>query len=101
MKRLNKLITIMRCLLLSIVVTAQAGDTQLPTLSEAREIGRSKSNLLNIRAVKKTASQLAPKANLKDFNKIVAPLLKNKCLACHGPKKVKGKCQIHNPCSPQ
>ncbi|NQZ60013.1 MAG: DUF1592 domain-containing protein, partial [Lentisphaeraceae bacterium] len=96
MKQLNKLITIMPCLFLSFVITAQTkpAATQLPTLSKAREIGRSKSNLLNTKNLKNSSSQLAPKANLSDFNKVISPLFKNKCLACHGPKKVKGKFRI-------
>ena len=97
---MNNVITFMSSLCLSVVVTAQTqaetqtAATELPILSKAREVGRAKSNLLNIKAVKHKTSELAPKANLTDFKNVVAPIFKQKCLACHGPKKVKGKFRV-------
>ena len=34
------------------------------------------------------------KANLSDFEKIIAPIIEKSCLDCHGPKKSKGKFRV-------
>lgn len=64
------------------------------SLSEAREIGRKKSSLVNVVEVQKAANTEAPKADLKSFNDFVSPLFKKNCLDCHGPKKAKGKFRV-------
>ena len=68
-------------------------SNDLPPLSKAREIGRAKSSLLKVpKTIKK--SSVAPKANLADFNKHIAPVFKKNCIACHGPKKDKGRFRV-------
>ena len=79
---------------ISISADTKTTSNNLPSLSNARETGRLKSGLLNTKDQKVTVSNLAPTANLADFNKVIAPLFKNKCQACHGPKKVKGRFRI-------
>ena len=65
----------------------------LPSLEQAREIGRKHSTLLASRgAFSKTIG--APAANLAGFEKSIAPILNKTCLECHGPKKAKGKFRI-------
>ena len=65
----------------------------LPSLEEAREIGRAKSAILASR--KETTEPSGPlSANLVDFKNQVEPVLTKTCVECHGPKKAKGKFRI-------
>ncbi|MCM8537571.1 MAG: DUF1592 domain-containing protein [Lentisphaeraceae bacterium] len=92
---MKKIFTILSCTLLSVPVLAQTSPTSNDPLglSEARQLGRTKSSFLTPK--KSAAASLeVPEANLKDFSKHIAPLLKNKCLDCHGPKKSKGKFRV-------
>jgi hypothetical protein len=93
-KNIFKLSLLLFLLPISILADTKPTSNNLPSLSNAREAGRLKSNLLNTKDQKVAVSNLAPTANLADFNKVIAPLFKNKCQACHGPKKVKGKFRI-------
>ncbi|MCM8530698.1 MAG: DUF1592 domain-containing protein [Lentisphaeraceae bacterium] len=92
---MKKILTIIILLLMNVSVWAQTQPTSNESLglSEARELGRSKSSFLIPKKIKAVSTK-APEANLKEFNKSIAPLLKNKCLACHGPKKSKGKFRV-------
>jgi mono/diheme cytochrome c family protein len=73
----------------------QSQSSELPLLDKAREVGRSKSALLASASRKGTSSFAgSPVANLADFKKHVAPVLTKTCVACHGPKKAKGKFRI-------
>jgi len=93
-KTIVKLSLLLVILPISISADTKTTSNNLPSLSNARETGRLKSNLLNTKDQKIAVSNLAPTANLADFNKIIGPLFKNKCQACHGPKKVKGGFRI-------
>ncbi len=58
-------------------------------------MGRAKSALLAPVLRKEAPASAGPStANLVDFKKHVAPVLTKTCVACHGPKKAKGKFRI-------
>lgn len=87
-----KRVIFLTCFLL--MISFSYGETKATgSLIEAREAGRSKSNLLN-EAPKSTEVSGAPTADLNQFNQVIAPLFKKNCLDCHGPKKVKGKFRV-------
>jgi mono/diheme cytochrome c family protein len=70
------------------------GQEALLSFEAAREQGRLKSRFLNATNDVAKAPALAPKANLAFYQKSVGPVLKQKCLACHGPQKAKGRLRI-------
>ena len=78
------------CLLLGTPAVAQ---DELPSLEELREIGRSRSHILNHPGAIKPSGE-APKADITGFRKDVLPIFQKSCVACHGPDKVKGKFRI-------
>lgn len=55
------------------------------TLAEVREAGRAKSLFLKEAAKPAESTPAIPTANLQHFQKSIAPVLKRKCVACHGP----------------
>ncbi|MDB4419341.1 DUF1592 domain-containing protein [Rubripirellula sp.] len=61
-----------------------AADPQIPTLAQLKIDGRDKSNFLN-QDKPQPALTGVPKANLEQYRSVIQPLLKSKCLACHGP----------------
>lgn len=64
------------------------------SLETARILGREKSRFLKeAREVTKAADSL-PTANVAAFQDAVGPILKKKCLACHGPDKSEGRLRI-------
>ncbi len=56
-----------------------------PTFDEARAAGRAKSRYLKEVPSSTAATPVAPTANLEHFKQSIASLLKQKCVACHGP----------------
>ena len=74
-----------------LLTSASMCRAELSSLAEAREAGRANSTLLSSRKEVPTG---APTANLGDFKKHIAPILKKTCVECHGPKKAKGKFRI-------
>ncbi|MCM8528039.1 MAG: DUF1587 domain-containing protein, partial [Lentisphaeraceae bacterium] len=93
---MNKVFLFLSCLVSIISFTyaeTKATSNSTASLMEARETGRSKSNLLN-EVKKSTEVSGVPTADLNQFNKVIAPLFKKNCLDCHGPKKVKGKFRV-------
>lgn len=93
---MKKFLSILCLATLSGFTQAQTTPTsnELPPLSKAKEVGRSKSSYIKLKEEKVSTSSKVPKANLESFNKIVAPILKKNCLDCHGPKKAKGKFRV-------
>ncbi|MFT6862182.1 MAG: mono/diheme cytochrome c family protein [Akkermansiaceae bacterium] len=76
-------------------LAGSSSASELPPLSKAREVGRSKSALLASGSPKERSLPAGPPtANLVDFKKHIAPVLTKTCVACHGPKKSKGKFRI-------
>ena len=73
---------------------AGAADTQPMTLEQARESGRKKSSFLRQTNEPPKDTHAIPKANLTHFQKTIGPLLNQKCLACHGPKKSEGRLRV-------
>lgn len=57
----------------------------LPSFDQAREAGRAKSQFLNEAKKQAAATPAAPVANLDHFRQSIAPVLNQKCVACHGP----------------
>ena len=76
----------------SMLVAEDAADPA--SLQEARDVGRSTSRFLQADAAVPQASQRIPKANLRPFEKSIAPILKSSCLACHGPEKSEGRLRV-------
>lgn len=67
----------------------------LPPLSKARELGRSRSALLTSVSIKKTPlPNASPQADLAKFKNQVLPVFAKTCVGCHGPNKAKGKFRI-------
>ncbi|MCM8542489.1 MAG: DUF1592 domain-containing protein [Lentisphaeraceae bacterium] len=93
---MNKFCKAFTFLSISLSVFAQTNsvNSTLPPLSEAREIGRAKSNLLTVKKETKTDVSGTPTANIDGFNKIISPVFKKNCIDCHGPKKAKGKFRV-------
>lgn len=65
-------------------VKAESRFVELPPLSEAHEVGRSRSAIL-AGGVPAHPTDAVPVANLADFKKHVAPVLRKSCVECHGP----------------
>lgn len=65
-------------------LAAEPVDTPL-TLDEVRDAGRAKSLYLKEGEKKLEATPAIPTANLDHFRKSIAPVLAQKCIACHGP----------------
>ncbi len=55
------------------------------SFDKAREAGRAKSLFLKEREKKVESTPAIPAANLDHFRKLIAPVLAQKCVACHGP----------------
>ena len=76
-----------------IILTATGQETPI-SLETAKELGRVKSRFLKEAKEVAKASDVVPKANVAFFHESVGPLLKQSCLACHGPQKSKGRLRI-------
>ncbi|MFO0903172.1 MAG: DUF1592 domain-containing protein [Pirellulales bacterium] len=68
-------------------VTAAAAEPNgsKPTWDEVRSAGRAKSVFLKEAERSNASTPAIPTANLDDFRKSIAPVLAQKCVACHGP----------------
>src|SRR5687768_9058806 len=64
------------------------------TLDEVRAAGRAKSLFLKEAEKKFEATPAIPTANLDHFRKSIAPILAQKCIACHGPELTNGNLRI-------
>ena len=95
---LNRMSIIAWCLFVSTSLCSAEKASQsreLPSLAEAREVGHSQSALLASGSRIETSSPAgSPAANLAEFKKHISPVLTRTCVACHGPKKAKGKFRI-------
>lgn len=67
------------------VASAAESNGTPSQLSEVRAAGRAKSQFLKESNKQPEAPQVVPTANLVHFQKSIAPVLSQKCLACHGP----------------
>ena len=61
-------------------------DAVVDPFTQSRQEGRVKSNLLN-QPEQPVAFQGIPKADLKTYSDLVKPLLRAKCMDCHGPEE--------------
>lgn len=66
----------------------------LPSFDQARKDGRAKSRFLNEAKKQAAATPAAPVANLDHFRKSIAPVLNQKCVACHGPDSTMANLRI-------
>ncbi len=80
-------------LALGIVCAVAVADGR-ESLEAAKEQGRNKSRYLKETKAAADTSDAIPKANVADFQKSVASILTKNCVACHGPKKAKGRLRI-------
>ncbi len=64
------------------------------SLEVAREQGRAKSRFLKETKAEPNVSDALPTANTAYFHKLVAPLLRKNCIACHGPEKAEGRLRV-------
>ncbi len=74
-------------LMLAIVANAaepDSGDPKSATLESLKMEGRRKSNFLSQKATKPVVVGV-PTADLKQYQDVILPLLKTKCMDCHGP----------------
>ena len=73
-----------------------AADTNLdsPVLEQARELGRARSRFLKETRTGPETNIAVPKANLALFRETIGPVLKQKCIGCHGPKKSEGRLRV-------
>ena len=81
--------TIAVLLVLGSVCPMLAADTNVdpPILAKARELGRVRSRFLKETETDNQTNRTVPKANLTLFEKTIGPVLKQKCIGCHGPQK--------------
>ena len=88
-KVLSKSVTIAVLLVLGSVCPMLAADTNVdpPILAKARELGRVRSRFLKETETDNQTNRTVPKANLTLFEKTIGPVLKQKCIGCHGPQK--------------
>jgi len=75
-------------------VPAARGQQAPMALEAAREQGRLKSRFLKATKDVAKSADIIPKANVTFFAESVGPILKQKCVACHGPEKSKGRFRI-------
>lgn len=64
------------------------------TLQQAREVGRAKSLFLRDAETARQPQPDVPTANLDQFRKSIAPVLTQKCLACHGPESTMANLRV-------
>jgi hypothetical protein len=75
-------------------ILAASGQETPISLETAKELGRVKSSFLKETKEVARGPGSIPKANVAFFQKSVGPILKQSCLACHGPEKSKGRLRI-------
>jgi hypothetical protein len=78
---------------LPLCISAPSYADELPALSEAREVGRAKSMFLSDSGSRNT-TKTSSKPDLAGFQTHLAPVFAKTCVACHGPKKVKGRFRV-------
>ena len=73
-------------LMLSMDAKAAEPDSESKpaTLESLKMEGRRKSNFLSQKATEPVVSGI-PSADLKQYHEVIQPLLKTKCMDCHGP----------------
>jgi len=81
------------CVSLCHTVEAVAEDASI-NLSEAKGLGRAKSEFLKESKPDTGAIHDIPKPGLSRFRKTVSPILKKNCIACHGPKRTEAELRI-------
>lgn len=64
------------------------------TLQQVREAGRAKSLFLKETEKKTETTPAIPTANLDHFRKSIAPVLAQKCIACHGPESTMANLRV-------
>lgn len=69
-------------------------DSAPLTLDEIREAGRAKSQFLKDAEKPVKPTPAIPVANLDQFQKSIAPVLAEKCVACHGPDSTMANLRI-------
>jgi len=69
-------------------------DAQPATLNAAKESGRLKSRFLQRRQADAQTVNTAPKADIARYQKSIAAVLNNSCLACHGPERSEGRLRV-------
>ena len=82
------------CLLLVVCGSVLRAEPGGVSFTEARQKGREKSRYLKEAAKTDTASAAAPTADVEHFRKTIAPLLAQKCVACHGPDSATANLRI-------
>lgn len=87
-------ITIPLLLCAACPILATEPDTKSVTFEQARELGRAKSAFLKKSAVQIAVTQVVPEANIAHFKKAIGPVLKEHCVACHGPETSEGGFRI-------
>lgn len=78
---------------------ATGGGADLRTLEEVKVAGRLRSSFLgeaaeSLKQSRAKSGNGAPEPNLAGFRKDVLPAITESCVACHGPKKQKGKFRV-------
>ncbi|MBM82850.1 MAG: hypothetical protein CMJ78_19995 [Planctomycetaceae bacterium] len=87
-------ITILLALGIACPILAAEIDTEPVTLEKAREIGRTKSRLLQESQTAKEPSHVVPKADVAFYQKSIRGVLLKSCLGCHGPKRSEGRLRV-------
>ena len=88
------------CLILSVFTGPLWGQNepqdvaQEVSLDQARELGKIDSRFLKVEQVDSLDPKKAPKANLADYRKMLAPMLMKSCLDCHGPDHAEGRLRV-------
>ena len=75
-------------------ILAADGEESPVSLETAKELGRAKSRFLKETKEGARTPGMVPKANVAFFHASLEPVLKQSCLACHGPEKSKGRLRI-------
>ncbi len=69
-------------------------DPHSLSLDQLREVGRKQSRFLTEQSTQASNAEESLEANLADFQKFIAPVLKKHCLACHGPDISEGRLRV-------
>lgn len=81
-------------LLLCLWPALPAPSTDDVSLQKARELGRLRSRILKNKKADVKVESRKPQAALADFRKLIAPILNQSCLPCHGPDNSEGGLRI-------
>ena len=89
----TKKITVLLLIGTTGAILSTYGQDAVLSFEAAKERGRLKSRYVSVTTAV-TKAPVVPKANVAFFDKSVGPVLKQKCVACHGPEKAKGRLRI-------